>query len=359
MTQSHPKPDITLLSKSDYYSHLVASIDSTEAGDRVFVISMSFVPDIAEVQGLIDSLCNASRRGASVHLAIDAYNFLINPANEHLGPLFFSNKIAAIAPGIYRRLKKIRAELENAGATVSITNQPEHKFRNPFSGRSHIKAAVIKNTIYLGGCNLDKAQNIDLMAVFEDAAAANWLYDTLSAAAKSKSIRKSLEYEDKKFQLDTKSTLLIDAGVKKQSTIYTQALDFIDEAKEWIVITCQFFPPGETADHLLAAHKRGVKVKILYNHPIKIPGIQNKALQSLVRTREKLRLPSTLFDHELPQSNNFLHAKILASEQGGIIGSHNYVKVGVQFGTAEIALHTRDPEFGKQLVENIEKQITS
>jgi hypothetical protein len=45
-----------------------------------------------------------------------------------------------------------------------------------------------------------------------------------------------------------------------------------------------------------------------------------------------------------------LHAKLLATEQGAMIGSHNYVVQGVTLGTAEAAILRNDPQFSKQAI---------
>ena len=41
--------------------------------------------------------------------------------------------------------------------------------------------------------------------------------------------------------------VLIDAGVPGQSTIFENALELIDGAQEWLLLTCQFFPNSVTA----------------------------------------------------------------------------------------------------------------
>ena len=39
-------------------------------------------------------------------------------------------------------------------------------------------------------------------------------------------------------------------------------MQLIDEARERVLITCQYFPNDVTAAHLQAAYERGVKVEI-------------------------------------------------------------------------------------------------
>jgi phosphatidylserine/phosphatidylglycerophosphate/cardiolipin synthase-like enzyme len=145
--------------------------------------------------------------------------------------------------------------------------------------------------------------------------------------------------------------ILIDAGVPKQSTIYDHALALIDDAREHIFFTCQYFPGGKTARHLLAAHKRGVDVRIVYSHPlahgVKSPG------HYLYNARERLRLPAEFFADQRTAKAPLLHAKVIATEKGAIVGSHNYVSQGVWLGTAEIALLNQDPAFAKAVIRKI------
>ena len=109
-------------------------------------------------------------------------------------------------------------------------------------------------------------------------------------------------------------------------------------------MTCQFFPNTVTAAHLAAAVKRGVGVTLYYNHP-HYQAVHMQPVHRAVIRAEKLRRPRELFAHQLPKSLKRLHAKLLASEQGAFVGSHNYVTHGVNFGTAEIAIRRYDPAF--------------
>jgi phosphatidylserine/phosphatidylglycerophosphate/cardiolipin synthase-like enzyme len=109
-------------------------------------------------------------------------------------------------------------------------------------------------------------------------------------------------------------------------------------------MTCQYFPNNLTPAALANAHDRGVGVHLAYNHPS-----QHRKLLRGVQERQvaykKKRLPGSVFENQLHHDKNYLHAKILLSEKEAIIGSHNFVKLGVNWGTAEIALHSTSQEF--------------
>jgi phosphatidylserine/phosphatidylglycerophosphate/cardiolipin synthase-like enzyme len=168
--------------------------------------------------------------------------------------------------------------------------------------------------------------------------------------------RLAFEDTDTELKIDDKTRLLIDAGVPGQSRIYDEALALIDAAREWIVLTCQFFPGGRTGQHLLKAQKRGVNVQIIYGHP-RHHG--NEALGHYAYNLwERTRLPNDFFKHQLPKNMQMLHAKLLATEQGAIVGSHNFATQGVRLGTAEIALLRHDVQFSQALTENILHQLS-
>jgi len=144
--------------------------------------------------------------------------------------------------------------------------------------------------------------------------------------------------------------------VRGQSLIYDEALNMIDSAKEWIYVTCQYFPGGPTAKHLAAAQKRGVRIQIDFSHP----HTHNSAaaVHHMHQLAQRARgLPRNFFAGRLDKHVPKLHAKVLATEQGAMLGSHNYVVQGVQFGTAEIALQSFDPIFSNALCDFMKDQI--
>jgi hypothetical protein len=59
----------------------------------------------------------------------------------------------------------------------------------------------------------------------------------------------------------------------------------------------------------------------------------------------------------LPKTGPGLHAKLIATEKGAIIGSHNYVRTGVQLGTAEIALMRYDTVFARNAIAALRREL--
>jgi hypothetical protein len=131
----------------------------------------------------------------------------------------------------------------------------------------------------------------------------------------------------------------------------------IDSANDWIVMTCSVFPSSLTAKHLAAAYKRGANVSLYFNHPSKHPKGHN-ILHHIVLIQERSRRPSALFDQQLHRDLPYLHAKLLATEHGAMIGSHNYIAAGVTFGTAELTLVRYDNQFAKTSVDHFHQQLS-
>lgn len=319
------------------------------------VATMNFEPRYEGVGVLMTALCDAAKRGVYVTLMIDAYNFLINEY-KIVGPLWFTKDIPRYVPASYRKKLALLKQLKASGGRYIITNIPSRPFGMPFGGRSHIKFALVNDYVYVGGCNLS-APNVDVMVGWDDRATADWLRDFANKVDETKNVRTALEGTDVTRRLDNQTELLIDAGVPHQSVIYKKALELIDQAEKSVYITCQFFPNSTTTHHLAKAHQRGVDVTVIFNHPwqhrVHYP------LQQAVVWRERARMPAVFFSNQLPRSHMYIHAKLIATEKGAVIGSHNYVPTGVNLGTAEIALIRRDPEFAVQIIRAIKDQLTA
>lgn len=346
--------DFTFYSRADYFRQLIQDIHHAQKGERVAVIAMAFNPAEPLVLEIAEALASAAVRGVRVNLIVDAYNFLID-TKMMPGPLWHRKQIPEKLREPFRSQLAALQRIDIAGGTVTITNTPSRRLSLPQGGRSHIKGAVINDKLYVGGCNLTDASHIDIMTCWHDVPTADWLYAWLQRIVATEQVRTALEDVDAELDIDAHTRLLIDAGVPKQSLIYDEALALIDAAKEWLFITCQFFPGGKTAKHLLAAEKRGVQVEILYSHP-RVHGTQ-APLHHLHILRERSRLPARFFHGQLTKESPKLHAKVLATDQGALVGSHNYVSQGVNLGTAEIALLCRQPAFAVEAVRFMKQYI--
>jgi cardiolipin synthase len=345
---------VTLFSRDEYYRELAERAAATKKDQRVVVSTMSFTPELPGLQPVLEGLMRAVRNGAQVRLMVDAYAFLIN--NSRPGPLFFKTILPARLPKLYRYRLALLEQLKAATGSYAIINWPSRAFTNPFAGRSHLKFAIIGEWLYIGGCNLNPRDHIDIMVGWKDQRASDWLYNFADAISKTGSVKGALQGKDTSFVVDEQNTIFVDAGVKRQSVIFDQAMRLIDEAEKEIFMTCQYFPNSITTRHLAAAVERGVEVKLVYGHPGQHPFPFNIA-HHVVELWERLHNPAVLFRHGLPKGSPSLHAKVLVSEKAAMVGSHNYVTAGVKFGTAEIALYSTAPMIIKGLHQHLEGQI--
>lgn len=354
----HTSPIISAASSfyatREYYEQLIADINAARQGDRVLLVTMSYELLEQQIADLVEALIESAKRGANVILQVDANSFL-EDTHGHLGPLFWHGKLSEKMPKVWRTSYDSLNQLREAGAEVVITNMPGRAFAAPMVGRSHIKASVINDKIYLGGCNLSD-MHLDIMVAWQDTETANWLFDLMERRIKHPKTLQAFGTKDMRHEISNTEEIILDVGVKKQSEIYREALDIIDRAQDWLIITCQFFPHSTTAQHLKQAYDRGVRVIPIFNH-YKAHSVISRPVQYGVRTRERLRMPASFFDAELAPGTTYLHAKLIATEQEAIIGSHNYIPEGINFGTAEIALHNKTAAFSRAAAQLIVEEV--
>ena len=340
-------------SKADYFKQLSQDIKDCTKGDRILVGAMSFDQDEPLVAELFKALAEAASRGTTTTLIVDAYSFLIGKHNLP-GPLLFSRSVEHYSLQQFSAKTRALDTLRAHGVSVGITNLPARRFSNPFAGRSHAKYAVINDTAYIGGCNLDSSIDYDLMLGYENRQLADWLYLYAQDLIQNNG-RSSLYRQDYRLDINSKTQLLLDSGIAGQSAILQQAYKVIDRAQKDLMLTCMLFPDGSVMQHLINAHKRGVQVRLICNHPKKLRFPDN-LYHTFQMQRHRNRVPVNFYDHQLPQNVEFLHLKVLVSEQATIVGSHNFVDIGVKLGTIEMALYIEDSSsvsIIRQFVENM------
>jgi cardiolipin synthase len=348
--------DFTFYTNAEYWEELEYEFGGAKKGDRIAMIVMGFEPDEAVTASIVDALMSAADRGAEVHLIVDAYNFLIDDVRQRPGPLWWHKDLRNVSPRLQKTIDVLKVLDAKPTGHASIINMPNRAFTNPKGGRSHIKYTTVNDRIFVGGCNLHHTTWVDAMMGWRDTYTADYLYDFLLQLHQLKSTKILMKDADRQLALDPKTTLYLDAGKKRQSIILENALALIDAAEKSLVMTCQYFPNGNTAKHLTAAYRRGVDVQIIYAHPMLHGPIEGRGHQ-LSNARERLRVPAELFKRRLPKNGPGIHAKIIATEKAAIIGSHNYVSAGVLFGTAEIALLRHDPVFAQEAIQLIDRLV--
>jgi hypothetical protein len=356
------KPTFSFFDRAGYFRQLIKEIGTTHKGDRVALMTMPVNLHEPLVVDILNCLRQAALRGVHVIFGIDAFSFLVTKTRKnHLkpGPLWFHEVHHKQARDILSQLHlkppfdATFAALESirkAGGSYFITNAPAVPFTITHAGRSHIKLAVINNIAFLGGCNLEASTDLDIMVRAEHAQLANYLFALSQELLRAGNVRDVLSDTDQRIPFDELAAdLYLDAGVRRQSSILSEALQLIDNSKEWLFFTCQYFPGGAIAKHLAQAQARGVNVKLVYSPPSAHP--EGQLGHKLYNLTQRPDAPGKEFAHRLPDGIPVLHAKLLANEQGAMFGSHNYVTQGVRLGTAEIVLHVHDPAFSLQITQ--------
>ena len=351
-------PSFDFYDKPGYLQELTRCARRAGKGDSITVMAMGYDVTVPEVNMLSEALAAAAKRGADIRLIIDACSFMLDD-RERLGPLFYHGEIiASKLRGSFKKTYDMLAVIKAQGGSYYIVNKPGRPFTFPYGSRSHIKLAIINDRFFIGGCNLDDTTYLDVMVAWGNRPTVEALSAILQKIIddNNHSVHQALEDTDQTLVLGDNMKIFIDCGLKHQSTILRQAHQLIDEAKERLTITCQYFPGEETGRRLLAAHKRGVDVTIYFSHPT-VHG-KLSLLHHFYGWRERLSLPTSFFENRLAKDVPKLHSKIIVTESAAMIGSHNYVSNGVNYGTAEIALLNHDPAFAKTLEKRIQALVT-
>jgi hypothetical protein len=349
------KHNFRALSRTEYFNQLLHGINASQPGDRVAIATMTFAPQFPIIKQIMEAMIQAAERGVHTSLSVDAHTFMTDSAQKLPGSMWLAPSNPSRYTGIFKEKYLMLERLSKAGGHYAVTNIPKRSFSMIPAGRSHIKAAVINDTLYIGGCNLANPHHADVMVTTDDSLASDFVFQMIQTMVQTGYTSQSFMGKDTAFPLDHRSVLLRDAGTRNQSAIYEAALEMIDTAEKSIYLTCQFFPGGPTARRLLAAQKRGVEVRIVFSHP-SMHGPYS-LLHQAHHGQAKMRYPHSFFAGKLTRELPYLHAKIIATDKGVLVGSHNYVTAGVRFGTAEIALRSLDPELGKTLIDCVETQL--
>lgn len=345
-----------LYTKHEYFDELTSRAALLGKGDRLALMTMAFAPDDPKVKALLMALGEAARRGADILLSVDAHGFMAG-GGVQLGPLVWQRTLPKRLTGVFAKRQSALKQLEACGGRTVVTNIPIRIPASPIAGRSHIKFGVINDEVWIGGCNLDNSDDVDLMAGWHDAQIADWLVALPGRAAVAGSVQSAQQNMDMLLPTSWGAELLVDAGVRGTSRIMQEALRLVDEAQERILLTCQFYPSRIMSRHLARAVKRGVFVELIYNHPVKHQR-PSHILHYAVGLGERLVRPGALFAHQLPVGHNFIHAKLLVTEKATMLGSHNYVEAGVLLGTAEVALLSKNAKFAASAVIALRQQLS-
>jgi cardiolipin synthase len=321
-----------LLLPQEYIADATRSIH--DATRRVRVIALTIAAEV-ETEALLDSLVVAAHRGVDVHVAADTFTYA-DAAGRFVPKSYLTKR--------QRASMAMAKDLTDAGATFDWLGQEGGL---PWRGRTHTKFCVVDDTVYsFGGVNLDDrgATSGDYMLRITDHRLAEDLVRVYARTRKANSFFSGFHSSALKYGEDH---VLIDGGIPGDSIIYRQALKFAHES-ERVVLVSQYCPTGELGKVVASKHH-----EMWFNPPSNASRFNRMLIAaSMAVTRHR-----TLY--RKPQ---YLHAKVIifylkSGERVAITGSHNFVRGGVNLGTREIALQTKNPLVIDQIETFIEDRV--
>lgn len=312
---------------TQYYEQMLAAI--SKAKQRVAIIAMLGIAD-AKVEPLLDELVAAAKRKVEVTFFLDDYSKLI---------FFQSDGDGATRRKRLEKLSGFMKILRGFNANAQFIGR--HHI-NPFAGRHHFKATVVDNESWsFGGVNLSRSdfKRIDYMLHSSKPEVAEILLKIINDAPHSTA--------DQTIKLNDTNQILFDAGSAGRSIIYDRACALAADSKH-ITYVSQFMPSGRL--NTLIANTANET----YFNRAEQTDVRMQTSQLINRWSSKLKNRHI--------GRGYIHAKYMlftlhSGEQVLLSGSHNFKKLGVTWGTQEIALESHDSNLFNELQEFTSKHI--
>lgn len=323
---------MNILYRTHYAHALIEAIDHAKT-------SVTLATMVMDTEGVMDdiftSLHNAQQRGVLVSLYIDVFTkFQIW---ESLNPIKGQR--------VYQQLIHQIDTLETSGAHIYWLGTIG---ANPYKRRFHQKISIIDNAtiFFAGGINLTGqsfTKHHDYMIHTSD----NQLAQALTAQLKR--INDEETIDDSSYNIDSENTVLLDGGKPRQSIIYDTAIEYAEKAEE-IIYVSQMAPSGRLAKLLITR-----PVTYYLNTPYSMSPLGGVA--ELIN-QKKYKLPNTY------TGKPYIHAKYMLfimpdGEKIALSGSHNFNERGVQYGTKEIALLTKDESLWNSLYDYSQVELSN
>jgi hypothetical protein len=328
----------------EYFTELAKDIAMCSVGDRVLITSLAFAPDEPAVSQIFQQMLGACDRGASVQLGLDAYALLEFYGIGILGDIVSLRSRLRRGNRRYQRAIEALEELSRKQTgSYGIINMPKWPMSNLMAGRFHIKVTIVKNRVYIGGPNLKFCGRLDAVVCFEDQPTADWLYAMLGDVIRCGRSDMVLGSSDIRCAIDPITDILIDVGRPGSSLTMDMAVQIVDAAMEWLTVSCPFVPYGAMARHVSRVLSSGMDGEIYFDDPAKYG--RSRWMHDLVMAESRRKHPQALFAHQVPANTPPMHAKTASNETTGMVTSQNFVPISITFGTPEIALVRRSPDF--------------
>ncbi len=322
------------------------------AKKRIYLQSIFF--ESGEVLEQIEAvIVKKAQEGVAVHVMIDWVSERYVEDNPHILPTL-KKSVNTKKDLVHRQTKLLIKRWKQAGITFTTTN-PQNGISLFLSiyGRNHKKIYLVDDTaVWLGSANLlDRTvRSVEIMTKFTNPIMINAVSEEFF---KVNNNRPSQNYS---LSVSPQYELLVDAGTRGKSIIYDNATEAVISAKQSIVFASPFAPDGKILKAMIATAKRGVPITIVTNNidyknftvfPYNIP---YKIMLEQIKHEKNI---SVLYQ------DRKVHAKILIVDSMiALFGSHNFVDIGVQLATEEIAVRTTDAHLISQIKTFLKENTT-
>ncbi len=286
---------------------------------------------------IFQDIADTTARGVDTYVGFDAYSTL--PINEPLGlpTARYKERLG--------QTKQALAIIEANGGMADIIGKIGI---NPYAGRCHVKAVIADDTVWsFGGIGFHKESfaRKDYFLKVNDPNIA----DQMFAWTKSLITHQELEDQEMPVRGSTNTSLLLDGGKPDRSIIYDRACELAEDASSIIFVSQ--LPPSGQLSRLIARTKH----EVYFNRPNQLSlAMRLSQISGTLDRRSSLANQYT--------GAEYLHAKYIlytlrSGQRIALSGSHNYKRLGVRFGTQEVALQSAEESVWDALSSFTEKRV--
>lgn len=329
-----------------FLSEMATEVDRVDKGGDVWLKAM--VVEAGDpgtpLDQMYQSILRASERGANVQVIADYYTKAMPAERRRFDP-FLSEKERRQRQMNYVLYREFMEAEKSGNFSFVYGRVPESVAGKvwteifPYGGRDHMKIYICgDNCAWIGGHNLENIDpsRIDCMVKLKDPKAIEALKE-IYRSSKSGDLK-----DDAQYHLPNGRILLVDAGRQSgESLIYDHAVLSVQGARDYVHFVSQLPPDGILLDELIKKAKEGVRVEVVMSSHRDPFMAQFPFSSSYINFRRRIKGTGIEVYHKPAK----VHMKYLGVDGSqALVGSHNLVTQGVNWKTAEIALHMSDHE---------------
>lgn len=328
-----PGENYTTLAPLEFLHHFQEHIQT--ATKRIWLQSMNLDPG-EFVDETVAALIQKVKSGIEVRVTVDwiseqyyqsRFDYLPNP-----------NLKWQLEKRAFRQRRKVLLDqLSQAGAIVTYTNIPNYLMSwMPQVGRNHTKIYLVDDTVWIGGVNFMPSSFHTYDAMIESQQPK--LVQALELHFHEVNEKRPLTNYSVEISPQTK--ILFDNGQRNHSLIYDEAIASTLSATQEILFISQIVPSGRFLEALLTKAKQGIPVTfVTSSHADEL----YSSFFPRLLYQQFLSKIKPVANFKLYHVDKKVHLKLLVvDKQELFFGSHNLSQLGVQFGTEELMLQSKN-----------------